>query len=164
MTEAKRMSTSVQARGRYFEELVVGDGVESPSRTITEADLVFFAGISGDYNPLHTDAEYAQTTIFGERIAYGLLGLSVASGLAWRTGLLEGTAEALIGVEWKFRSPILIGDTIRLRAQVSQKREMQRLGGGFVIFAMTLLNQRDEEVQKGTWTVLIRSRPAEEEA
>jgi len=153
MTEAK------QARGRYFEELVVGDEVESPGRTITEADVVLFAGLSGDYNPLHTDAEYARTTIFGERVAHGLLGLSVASGLAWRTGLLEGTAEALIGVDWKFRAPILIGDTIRLLAQVSQKKEMQRLGGGFVTFSMTLLNQRDEVVQKGTWTLLVRSQP-----
>ena len=167
MAETKQMgqmSTSVQARGRYFEELVVGDVVESPGRTITEADVVLFAGLSGDYNPLHTDAEYAQTTIFGERIAHGLLGLSAASGLAWRTGLVEGTAEALIGVECKFRGPILIGDTIRLRVQVSQKREMQRLGGGFVILSATLLNQRDEVVQKGTWTVLIRSQPAEKEA
>jgi len=153
MTEAK------QARGRYFEELAVGDEVESPGRTITEADVVLFAGLSGDYNPLHTDAEYARTTIFGERVAHGLLGLSVASGLAWRTGFLEGTAEALTGVEWKFRAPILIGDTIRLWAQVSQKKEMQRLGGGFVTFSMTLLNQRDEVVQKGTWTLLVCSQP-----
>ena len=156
MTETEHM------RGRYFEELVVGDVVESPSRTITEADIVAFAGISGDHNPLHTDAEYAQTTFFGQRVAHGLLGLSAASGLAWQTGLMEGTAEALVEVDWKLRSPILIGDTIRLRAQVSRKREMQRMGGGFVVFQVTLLNQRDKVVQKGTWTVLIRSRPAEE--
>ena len=153
------MTETKQVRGRYFEELVVGDVVESPGRTITEADIVSFAGLSGDYNPLHTNAEYGRTTIFGERVAHGLLGLSVASGLAWRTGFLEGTAEALIGVEWKFRAPVLIGDTIRLRAQVSQKKEMQRLGGGIVTLSATLLNQRDEVVQKGTWTVLIRSQP-----
>ena len=161
------MRTSVaetkRARGRYFEEMAVGHVVESPGRTITETDIVFFAGISGNYNPLHTDAEYAKTTIFGERVAHGLLGLSVAGGLAWRTGLLEGTADALVGVDWKFRAPILVGDTIRLQAQISQKKEMRRLGGGFVIFSVILLNQRDQVVQKGAWTLLIRSRPAAEE-
>lgn len=152
------MTGSAILRGRTFEEFTVGDAVESPARTITESDVVLFAGLSGDYNPLHTDAEYAKGTIFGTRVAHGLLGLSVASGLAWRTGFLEGTAEALIGVDWKFRAPIRIGDTIRLRAEVSQKREMARLGGGFVTFTVTLLNQRDEVVQKGTWTVLVRGR------
>lgn len=143
-------------RGRTFEEFAVGDAVESPARTITETDVVLFAGLSGDYNPLHTDAEYARGTMFGSRVAHGLLGLSIASGLAWRTGFLEGTVEALIGVDWKFRAPIRIGDTVRLRAEVSQKKEMARLGGGFIVFVVTLLNQRDEVVQKGTWTVLVR--------
>jgi 3-hydroxybutyryl-CoA dehydratase len=152
------MTGSAALRGRTFEEFAVGDAVESPARTITESDVVLFAGLSGDYNPLHTDAEYAKGTIFGTRVAHGLLGLSVASGLAWRTGFLEGTAEALIGVDWKFRAPVRIGDTIRLRAEVSQKREMARLGGGFITFAVTLLNQRDEVVQKGTWTLLVRGR------
>ena len=154
------MAATKHVRGRYFEELMIGEVSESPSRTITEADVALFAGLSGDYNPLHTDAEYARTTTFGERVAHGLLGLSVASGLAWRTGFLEGTAEALISVDCKFRAPILIGDTIRLRTQISQKKEIKRLGGGFVTFSVTLLNQRDEVVQKGTWTLLIRSLPA----
>ncbi|HEC35202.1 MAG TPA: dehydratase [Anaerolineae bacterium] len=156
------MTKTKQPRGQYFEELTVGGAVESPGRTITEADILSFAGLSGDYNPLHTDAEYARTTIFGERIAHGLLGLSIASGLAWRTGLVEGTAEALVSVDWKFRAPIRIGDTIRLRAEVSKKKEMPRLGGGFVTLTTTLLNQRDEVVQKGTWTLLVRSQPAED--
>ena len=144
-------------RGVPFEGLEIGQVVETPARTVTEADIVLFAGLSGDYNPLHTDAEYAKTTLFGERIAHGLLGLAIASGLAWRTGFLEGTAEALTGMEWKFRAPIRIGDTIRLRIEVKQKKPVPRLGGGFVTFAATLLNQRDEVVQKGTWTLLIRS-------
>ncbi len=153
-----------QRRGLYFEEIGIGDGAESPARTITEADVVAFAGLSGDYNPLHTDAEYARGTIFGQRVAHGLLGLSVASGLAWRTGLMEGTAEALISVEWKFRAPVYIGDTIRLRVEAIAKKEMPRLGGGFVTFSAILLNQRGETVQKGTWTLLVRSRPGEEGA
>jgi len=154
------MAEMARRRGRTFEEFQVGDVLETPARTITEADIVLFAGLSGDYNPLHTDAEYARTTLFGERVAHGLLGLAVASGLAWRTGFLEGTAEALTGMDWKFRAPIRIGDTVRLRVEVSQKKEMARLGGGFVVFSATLLNQRDEVVQKGTWTLLVRGREA----
>ena len=155
------MSDLKQSRGRYFEEMTVGDTVESPGRTINEADIVFFAGLSGDYNPLHTDIEYAKTTVFGERVAHGLLGLSIASGLAWRTGHLEGTAEALTRIDWKFRAPIHIGDTIRFRAEILSKKEMPSLNGGFVTFSATLLNQKDETVQKGTWMLLIRSRPKE---
>jgi acyl dehydratase len=151
-----------QLRGKYFEEMTAGDVTESPCRTITEGDIMFFADLSGDHNPVHTDAEFAKTTIYGEQVAHGLLGLSIASGLAWRTGLLEGTAEAITGMEWKFRKPISVGDTIRLRAEVRKKKKVLPLNGGFVTFSATLLNQRDETVQKGTWTLLIRSRRAEQ--
>ncbi len=145
--------------GRYFEEFEIGDTVETVSRTITETDIVLFAGLSGDYNQLHTDAEFAKGTLFGERIAHGLLGLSITSGLAARLGFAEGTAQAFTGLEWKFRGPIKIGDTIRARFEVRQKKEMQRLGGGFVTFDVAVLNQRDEKVQKGTWTLLVKSAP-----
>ncbi|HET90996.1 MAG TPA: dehydratase [Chloroflexi bacterium] len=151
------MTDPTRPRGRYFEEFEIGDSVESPGRTITETDVVLFAGLSGDYNQLHTDAEFAQETLFGERIAHGLLGLAIASGLSTRMGFVEGTAQAFTGLDWKFRGPIKIGDTIRVRAQVRQKKEMARLGGGFVVFDVAILNQRDETVQKGTWTVLVRS-------
>ncbi|RLC64055.1 MAG: dehydratase [Chloroflexi bacterium] len=146
-------------RGRYFEEFEIGDTVETAARTITETDVVLFAGLSGDYNPLHTDAEFAKGTLFGERVAHGLLGLSIASGLASRLGFVEGTAQAFTALEWKFRGPIRIGDTIRVQARVRQKKEMPRLGGGFVVFDVAILNQRGETVQKGTWTVLIKSAP-----
>ena len=145
--------------GRYFEEFEIGESMETPARTITETDVVIFAGLSGDYNPLHTDAEFAKETLFGERIAHGMLGLSIVSGLAWRTGFMEGTADALISVETKFRNPVKFGDTIRARFVVQQKKEMKRLGGGFVTFNVVVLNQRDETIQKGDWTVLIRSAP-----
>lgn len=148
----------MELRGRYFEDIIIGEEIESAPRTITEADILAFAELSGDTNPLHIDPEYARTTMFGERIAHGLLGLSVASGLAWQTGLMAGTAEALIGMDWKFRAPIRIGDTIRVRMAATQKKEMPHLGGGFVTISAVLLNQQDEVVQKGTWTVLVRSR------
>lgn len=153
------MSDLTRPRGRYFEEFESGDVVETTARTITESDVVLFAGLSGDYNPLHTDVEFAKGTLFGERIAHGLLGLAVASGLASRLGFAEGTTEAFRELEWKFRGPIKIGDTIRARFQVRQKKEMPRLGGGLVTFDVAVLNQRDETVQKGAWTVLIKSAP-----
>ena len=153
------MTESARPSGRYFEEFEIGDVNETAARTITETDVMLFAGLSGDYNPLHTDAEFAKGTHFGERVAHGLLGLSIASGLASRLGFIEGTAEAFTGLEWKFRGPVLIGDTIRVRLEVRKKKEMSRLGGGFVVLDVAVLNQRDETVQKGTWTVLIKSAP-----
>jgi len=156
---AEEKTASFLPRGRYFEEFTVGDEVISPGRTVTEADIVAFAALSGDYNQLHTDAEYAKDTIFGERIAHGLLGLSIALGLAARLGFIEGTAEAFSGLNWKFRGPIKIGDTIHIEAQVARKKEIQRLGGGIVVFDVAVINQRGETVQKGQWTVLVKSKP-----
>ena len=153
------MAETVRARGKYFEEFDVGYAVETAARTITETDVMLFAGLSGDYNQLHTDAEFMKGTLYGERIAHGLLGLSIASGLASRLGFAEGTAEAFTGLEWKFRGPIKMGDTIRVRLEVRRKKEMARLGGGFVVFDVAVLNQRDETVQKGTWTLLVKSAP-----
>lgn len=153
------MAESSRPRGQYFEEFEIGDAVETVGRTITETDIVLFAGLSGDYTQLHTDAEYAKETLFGERVAHGLLGLSVASGLATRLGFIEGTVEAFTGLEWRFRGPVKIGDTIHAQFRVQKKKEMRRLGGGFVTMAVTVLNQRDETVQKGTWTFLVKSAP-----
>lgn len=153
------MTESPRPRGLYFEEFEAGYTVETPSRTITEADVTLFAGLSGDYNQLHTDAEFAKGTLFGERIAHGLLVLSIASGLASRLGLIEGTTQAFTGLEWKFRAPVKFGDTVRVRIAVKQKKAMPRLGGGFVIFDVAVLNQRDEIVQKGAWKVLLKSAP-----
>jgi 3-hydroxybutyryl-CoA dehydratase len=153
------MIEPTRPRGRYFEEFEIGDVVETAARTVTEADVMLFAGLSGDYNQLHTDVEFAKGTHFGERVAHGLLGLSIASGLAARSGLIEGTVEAFTGLEWKFRGPIVIGDTIRVQLEAKRKKEMPRLGGGFLVFDVAVLNQRDEIVQKGTWTALIKSAP-----
>ncbi len=156
------MEAARTVRGRYFEEFEIGDRVVSPGRTVTETDVVLFAGLSGDYNQLHTDAEFARNTPFGERIAHGVLGLAIATGLVARLGVIEGTAEAFTGLDWRFRAPIKIGDTIHVVAEVTRKKEMKRLGGGFITLSVQVINQRDEVVQKGTWTALIRSRPQEE--
>jgi acyl dehydratase len=143
-------------QGRCFEEFQVGEVARSPARTITEADITNFAAYSGDYNPLHTDAEFAGASRYGQRIAHGLLGLSVASGLTWRLGWIEGTALAFLDLEWKFRRPVFIGDTIHARMEVAELRSAPRMGGGIVTFDVRLLNQRDEVTQKGTWRLLIK--------
>jgi 3-hydroxybutyryl-CoA dehydratase len=148
-------------RGLYFEEFNVGDTVTSAARTITEADIVAFAALSGDWNAIHVDAEFAKSQMFGERIAHGLLGLSIASGLAVRLGFIEDTVIAFMGLDWKFRAPIKIGDTIHMRAQIAEKKPMPRLGGGLVTLNVEVLNQRDEVTQKGTWSMLMKLKPME---
>ena len=149
-------------RGLYFEEFEEGLTVTSVGRTVTETDIVQFAGLTGDWNLIHTDAEFAKESMFGERVAHGLLGLAIASGLGVRLGFMEGTVEAFTGLDWKFRGPIKIGDTIHITVTVTQKKAMKRLGGGFVVFDVAVVNQRGEKVQRGQWTVLIKSRPADE--
>jgi len=144
---------------RYFEEIEVGEEFESPGRTVTETDIVLFAGLSGDYNVLHTDAEFMKKSIFGERIAHGLLGLAIQSGLFYRTGRVYATL-ALGGLKWKFKGPIKIGDTIRLRTRVASKRETSKTDRGVVIVERTLLNQRDEVVQEGETELVVERTPA----
>ncbi len=147
-----------QPRGMYFEEFTQGTEVVTQGRTITEADIVNFAGLSGDYNTIHTDAEYAKSTPFGERIAHGLLGLSVATGLAAQMGFIEGTVIAFTGMEWKFKGAVKIGDTIHLVTKVTKTKAMKAAGGGFVVFDARVLNQRGETVQQGEWTLLMKSK------
>jgi 3-hydroxybutyryl-CoA dehydratase len=153
------MTNLTRPQGRYFEEFEIGDIIESAARTITETDVVIFAGLSGDYNQLHTDVEFAKGTLFGERVAHGLLGLSIVSGLVARLGFIEGTAQAFRELEWKFSGPIKIGDTIRARFEIRGKKKIRRLGGGLITLNVAVLNQRDEVVQKGIWKALIESAP-----
>jgi acyl dehydratase len=150
--------------GLYFEEFFVGLEVTSPARTITETDVVNFAALSSDWNQLHTDVEFARTTPFGQRIAHGLLVLSIASGLVVRIGVIEGTAEAFRELQWRFRAPVFIGDTVHLVAKVTKTRAYPRLNNGMVTLELKVLNQRNEIVQQGTWLALVRSRPAEDAA
>lgn len=147
----------------YFEDLEVGARFTSPGRTVTEADIVNFAGLSGDYMPLHTDAEYAKNTIFGERIAHGLLGLIIASGLFTRTELAGGitnTVIALLGVTWGFKGPIKIGDTVHLEVEVVDKKETSKGDRGIVTLKRRLINQRGELVQEGETPLMVKRRAA----
>ncbi len=153
------MTQLQRSTGLYFEEFELGDSVVSPGRTITEADIVQFAMLSGDWNQIHTDAEYSKEQMTGERIAHGLLVLSAATGLATRLGFMEDTVIAFMSLEWEFRQVVKIGDTIRVKATVADKKEVRRLGGGFVWFKVEVLNQHDQKVQRGKWKVLVKNRP-----
>lgn len=149
-------------RGLYFEEFEIGQRVVSPARTITEADIVNFAGISGDWNLIHTDAEYAKTTPFGQRVSHGLLIMAVISGLAVRTGVMEGTVLAFREIEsWKFSLPVFIGDTVHVVLEVEETKKLPRLGGGSIKLSVDVKNQDDKTVMKGRWIALIQSQPTE---
>ena len=140
----------------YFEDLEVGHRWESARHTVTEADIVLFAGLSGDFNPLHTDEEFAKTTIFGKRIAHGLLGLSISTGLA--ASEPPWLVMAFMGLDWRFTKPIFIGDTIHYVSEITRKREGNKPDRGIVMLDRKLLNQRDETVQEGTFTLLVKQR------
>jgi acyl dehydratase len=145
-------------QGLFYEDYSVGASITSQGRTVTESDIVSFAMLSGDWNPLHTDAEAAKATPYGERIAHGLLVLSMATGLAERLGFMHQTVLGFMGLDWQFRAAVKIGDTIRVQAAVSELKPMPRLGGGYVTFKVQILNQEDKVAQRGEWTILVKSK------
>lgn len=146
-------------RGLYFEEFEVGARMVTRGRTITEADLVQFAGLTGDYNPMHTDAEYSKDSFMGRRVAHGMLSLSYAVGQAYQLGILERTVLGFRGLEMKFSAPVYIGDTIHAELLVAEKKEAARLGGGVVTLEMRIVKQDGTVAQKGTLTLLMAARP-----
>jgi acyl dehydratase len=149
---------NITPRGMYFEEFEVGLEIETAARTITETDIVNFAGLSGDFNFIHTNAEAASETPFGQRVAHGMLVASMATGLAVQQGFIDGTTLAFRELNWKFTKPVFIGDTVLVQVKVTETKPMARLGGGLVVFEARVLNQRDEVVHKGEWKMLIKSR------
>lgn len=145
---------------KYFEDLEIGEVVITPSRTITETDVMLFSGLSGDYNPLHTDAEYSKNQIFGQRIAHGLLGLAITSGLKSRGGAFEGTVLAYLKVTCQFKAPIFFGDTLTARCTIIDKKTTSKLDRGIITRKVELINQRNEIVQESEDTVMLRRRQA----
>lgn len=147
-------------RGMYFEEFEVGQQILTAGRTVTEADIVNFAGLSGDFNQIHIDAEYSRGTLLEQRVAHGLLGLSIASGLVVQTAVMEGTIIAFREInEWKFAKWVAIGDTIHVVIEVKETKAIPRLGGGSVVIELDVRNQRDETVMKGAWSAIFASKP-----
>ena len=147
-----------QPRGRYFEQFDVGQQLVTAARTITEADIVNFAGMTGDFNQIHTDAEFAAKDTFGQRIAHGLLVQSIATGLAVQSGIIEGTVLAFRELSAKFSLPVFIGDTIHVELEITEKKALRRLGGGNINMKYAVYNQHGKAVQRGDWVMLIKSR------
>ncbi|MBN1343456.1 MAG: dehydratase [Phycisphaerae bacterium] len=128
---------------------------------MTEADIVNFAGLSGDFNIIHTDAEATKLTPFGQRIAHGLLGLSIASGLVARNpGAEQHRLVAFLGMTWDFRKPVFIGDTIYVQQTVAAKRATSKPGLGIVTYDVKVINHRSEVCQEGQWKVMYMMRDA----
>jgi acyl dehydratase len=143
----------------YFDDFSVGSHWLTPRRTITEADVVMFAAMTGDYNPVHTDEEFAKTTPFGKRILHGPAVFAIATGLEFRLGLKEGTAIAFLGMNWNLKAPVLIGDTIHVFQRVDAVRATKNPGRGIVTFWVEVRNQRNEVCQEGEWKVMFHARP-----
>jgi acyl dehydratase len=147
----------------FYEDYAVGDEFVTPARTVTEADVTMFAALSGDFNRLHTDAEYALSGPFGERIAHGLLGLSMIVGLLYRAGIDSDGAVAFLGLSWRFTAPIKFGDTIHATVRITSMRETRTPDRGIVVQAIQLLNQRGEVAQQGEFTMMLKRRPVRAE-
>lgn len=145
--------------GLYFEDFEVGMTLRTRGRTVTEADIVNFATLTGDFNPMHTDAEFMKAHMLGQRVAHGMLTLSYAVGLIYQLGVIERTGLAFRGVEMKFSLPVLIGDTIHAELAITELKEMKRLGGGAVTIEVKVVNQEGKVVQSGVLTMLVASRP-----
>jgi acyl dehydratase len=131
-------------------------------RTITEADIVNFAGLSGDYNQIHTDATYAAKDTFGQRVAHGLLVQSIATGLAVQSGVMAGTVLAFRELACKFSLPVFIGDTVHVKIEIVETKALPRLGGGNVTMKCSVINQQGKTVQRGSWVMLVKNKSKSE--
>lgn len=145
--------------GKYFDELEIGNEFSTRSRTMTETDIVFYAGFSWDHNPEHTDAEFAKGSVFGERIAHMLLSLVFANGLSASTALLRGTARGFLGMSWRALGVCKIGDTLHVKETILEKKASSRKNIGIVTIRIDVINQRGEVVNQGERTMLVAHKP-----
>jgi acyl dehydratase len=147
--------------GLYWEEWEVGKSFETAARTVTETDVVNFAGISGDYNPLHINEEYCKKTQFGTRIAHGPLVYAIAAGLLFQLHLYDDTLIAFLGFEsLKFTKPVKIGDTIYAKVTVTEVTETSKPDRGVMKRQLQVINQHGEVVQDGIQAFLMKRKPA----
>jgi len=150
---------SYQPKGRYFDEFTEGEVIYTANRTVTEADVVAFAGLSGDFNALHTDQVMMEGSPFKQRIAHGMLVASIATGLANQAGVFEGTTLALLGMSAKWPAPVFFGDTIHLEITVTGKKaSSSKPDRGIVTVTKVAKNQRGEAVMESEWTVLMKKK------
>ena len=144
-----------QQRGLTFDQFNLGDVFTSQARTVTETDVVNFAGLSGDFNPLHTDEEFGKSTPFGARIAHGMLVASMATGMMNWTGAFEGTTIALMEQVIRYKGAVMFGDTVHLELTVAEKKETSKPNRGIVKFDTAVINQDGKAVIEGQWTLMM---------
>ncbi len=153
----------IEGHTSYFEDLTVGDRFVSGGRTVTEADIVGFAGLSADFHSLHMDAEFAAATPHGRRIAHGLLVLAMVSGLCARLPVMrfmERATLGLAGIECRFLKPVFIGDTVHAALEIVEKRPGKKPDRGTIVMRRSAVNQHGETVLEATWRIVVRTRPA----
>lgn len=144
--------------GQYYDAIEVGAEKLTPRVTVTEAHVLAYAGIAGDFSPVHMDETYARTTLFGGRVAHGLMGLSLADGLKVQSGFFRDGAS--LGWTWDFKRPIRIGDTLQVRFRVADKRvPRSRRDMGILTIAFDLLNQDGDIVQTGEHRLMVPRDP-----
>jgi acyl dehydratase len=145
---------------KFLDDWHVGDEYFTPSRTVTETDVVMFAAMTGDYTQIHTSSEFTKTSGFGQRIAHGLLGLSIAHGLLTRLGFIEGTAIAFLGIEsWAFKAPIYFNDTIHVRIEVKDViKSKTKLDRGVVKLFFQLIKQDGTVCQEGIKKIMMKRK------
>ena len=147
--------------GKFFDEWILNEEFVTPGRTITEADVVMYAGLSGDYADLHTNKELMKDSQFGERIAHGLLVMAISHGLVFRLGLIEGGAEiAFLSIEsWQFKVPVFFGDTIHVKVKVAEKiPSKSKPDRGVLKLFLQIINQHGVVVQEGIRTLMMRKK------
>lgn len=144
--------------GLFYEELAEGREFDCGARLVGDAEIEAFAELSGDRNPLHLDDAFARSSAFGGRVAHGVLGIAIATGLMAQSALTAGTLVAMLGVDWRFVAPIRPGDRLRLTLRVAARRELPGRDRGVVKFVAELVNQRGDLAQSGEIVELIRKR------
>lgn len=140
-----------------WEDLNPGDEYWTPARTMTETDLVWFCSWTGDWLPIHSDEEFAKQSEFGTRIFHGQAGYAAATGLVSRSGLHNG-AIVVLEATLKYKKPLRVGDTIRVRSRVTDKRPTKKLDRGIIFYDVAIVNQNDEVITEGPWTFLVRRK------
>ncbi|RYE30875.1 MAG: acyl dehydratase [Hyphomicrobiales bacterium] len=144
--------------GKFYDEIQIGDERLTPRVTVTEGHVLAYAGVAGDFSPIHMDEVYAQSTVFGGRIAHGLMGLSLTDGMKVQSGFFrDGIA---LGWSWNFKKPIRIGDTLQVKFRIADMRvPKSRSDMGILIIAIELLNQHGEVVQEGEHRLMVPRQP-----
>lgn len=155
------VSTVPQKLDLYFDDISEEQVFVTSTRTVSEADVMMFAGLTGDYNELHTSRTYAEKTAFGQRIAHGMLILSIANGLYMRMGYFNRSTVANLGIEeWRFRKVVLLNDTLYVRITLKDKHMTSDGKRGVVHWNVEVLNQNDEVVASGVWSKMISQEKA----